>query len=150
MNISDTSQLTDHMFASSLPSIYEKRKEWTADGKLIQRPNRREEWKCDKSAKKAWKHEMEKGLSTVRKNGGGGGWIEKSARRAGGGETKTCGAKAGDTRRPASECTEKDRKEAANSFRVSLEGARQKRGRRRAEQKQSGDFQKKTCVAKNQ
>lgn len=57
MNIGVTSQLTDHVLASSLPSIYEERKEWTADGKLIQRPNRREEWKCDKSAKKAWKHE---------------------------------------------------------------------------------------------
>lgn len=45
---------------------------------------------------------------------------------------------------------EKDRKEAANSFGVSLEGARQKRGRRGAEQKQSGDFQEKTRVAKNQ
>lgn len=50
----------------------------------------------------------------------------------------------------ASERREKDRKEAANSFGVSLEGARQKRGRQGAEQKQSGDFQEKTRVAKNQ
>lgn len=52
--------------------------------------------------------------------------------------------------RRASERREKDRTEAANSFGVSLEGARQRRGRRGAEQKQSGDFQEKTCVAKNQ
>lgn len=98
------------------------------------------------------KHEsmMKKGLRAVRKNGGGGGWIEKSARRAGGGETKTCGAKSEDTCRPASERREKDRKEVANSFGVSLEGARQKRERRGAEQKQSGDFQQKTRVGKNQ
>lgn len=78
---------------------------------------------------------------------------EKSASRAGGGETKTCRVKAGDTSgamTQAAEWAEKDRKEAANSFGVSLEGARQKRGRRGAEQKQSGDFQEETCVAKNQ
>lgn len=42
----------------------------------------------------------------------------------------------------ARESREKDKKEAANSFGVSLEGARQKRGRQEAEQKQSGIFRR--------
>lgn len=70
-----------------------------------------------------------------------------------GGQTKRCGASAGDTSGETTQAAErarKDRKEAAASFGVSLEGARQKRGRRGAEQKQSGDFQEEARVAKNQ